>query len=236
MTDTGEPTELEDVIIIGTVAVPGGPKPGGGGGGGTFGGINANELTEEPTAAPDGVWTPEEAEDENARQAECAAKKFGEEVQSLGSRGEEVEHFSVTWKKDGNNVTSEIREATGRNGNMPIGSAVSSTDFNSLSGAYGGIPLSQITGFNHSHAADIYCNGTGLLLQNQRRDNQRPSDNDWDFADALTNSNPGHGLVLYLRDCEGAIRAFPYADNQAYRNGSRPTPDPISPSGCDDAG
>lgn len=215
---------------MGAIAIPGASKPASGGGGsGGSGGVNQHELGEEPTEAPAEAWTPEEAEDENKRQQECAAQKYGEEVASRGSRGNEVEHFSVTWRRDGQNVTSEVREATGRNGNMPVGSSITRDDYNNLSRDYGGIPRSDVTGFNHNHPSEIYCNGSGLVQHDRRQANQRPSLADWNFADAMTNNDPTHGLVLYVRDCEGAIRAFPYANNQGYRNGSIPTPDPISP-------
>jgi hypothetical protein len=187
-----------------------------------------------PPIEPESVWTEEDAEAENRRQTDCAAKRYGEKVRNLGSRADEVEHFSVTWKRDGDTVTSGVREATGRHDDLPVGSAVSSTDFNRLSNDYGGIPLSAISGFNHSHAAEIYCNGSDYQLYRQLEYNQRPSINDWDFADRLTGGNIDHGLILYIRDCEGIIRAFPYKDKIGFKNGSIPTPLPISPDGCDE--
>lgn len=233
---TDEPFPLTDVTVVGTRAVAGAPRGGGGGSGGEVGGTDYDQVGEEPTLPPEAYWTEEEAAAENERQDECAAKKFGERVTARGPRGDEVEHFSVTWKQDGETVTTETREATGQHENLPVGSAVSPGDFNSLSNDYGGIPLSQITGFNHSHAADIYCGGEGIQLYEQQRTNQVPSDNDWLFADEVTRRNVNHGLVLYLRDCEGQIRAFDYASNQDWRHGRLPTPAPIAPTDCPEDG
>lgn len=230
------PTQLTDVIVIGTRAVPGAPRGGGPGGGGSVPETPIRTIDlDAPPIEPESVWNEEDAEAENRRQTDCAAKKYNEKVAALGNRGKEVEHFSVTWKKNGETVTSGVREATGRHGDLPVGSAVSSTDFNQLSNEYGGIPLSEISGFNHSHAAEIYCNGSGYQLHRQREDNQRPSTNDWNFADALTDGNLDHGLILYIRDCEGVVRAFPYKDKAGFKDGSIATPPPISPDGCDEA-
>lgn len=217
--------------MIGTRLIAQGP---GGGAGGGLGepGDEQNEV-EEGNGSGGGV-TQEEADEENKRQDECAAKKFNERVTALGSRGNEVEHFSITWNRDGETVTTGVREATGRNGDLPRGSAVSSEDFNRLSRDNGGIPLSRITGFNHSHAADIYCDGMGLQLDQQRRDNQRPSENDWLFADVLTDGEIDHGLTLFVRDCEGMVRAYDYERNAQWRSGQLGTPPPISPTGCEE--
>ena len=72
MPDPDEPTPVDDVFVIGTRAVLGGPKSGGGSGAGNSGGINQNQIGEEPTGPPEG-YTQEEADEENKRQKECAA-------------------------------------------------------------------------------------------------------------------------------------------------------------------
>lgn len=226
------PSQLTDVIVIGTRAVPGAPRGGGPGGGGSVPETPIRTIDlDAPPIDPESVWTEETAEAENERQNNCAAHRFAEKTKAKGDRSKEVEHFSLTWKKDGNTVSSEPREDTGRYQDLPIGSAVTSSDFNRLAADYAVSPDS-ITAFNHSHAADTYCNGSGLMLVNQQNDNRYPSARDAVFANALIEADVSPaGLTLYVTDCEGNTRGFPYRQDGNYR--SQALPPVITSDACE---
>ena len=78
MTDPQPPsTPIDDVIVIGTRAVAGPLGSGGGGGGPGEPGVEQNEVEDGNGQGPSGL-TPEEAEAENKRQQDCAAKRLSE--------------------------------------------------------------------------------------------------------------------------------------------------------------
>ncbi len=227
MTDTGGTTQLPGVTFVGVK-----PTLGSGGPDDDTGTTPDNrEVADEGTGGVGGV-TQAEVDAEVQRLNTCAADKFDREV-TAKPKANKVEHFSVTFERNGQVLVSETREATGRSGDLPVGSGVTGPEFAQLLQDSGGVPFSDITGFNHSHPAEIYCNASGLQGFEQQRVNQRPSGPDWAFADTITNSDPNHPLVLYVRDCGGAVRAFPYSQKASFLDGSRPTPPPIQPEGCE---
>lgn len=222
------PTNGPGVIVIGTRAVaqiPGGS--GGGGGGPGEPGVEQDEVGDNPGGG--GGLTQEEADAENKRQEERAAKKFKTQLQAEWGRRDR-EFFTFTWIRDGLTRTHEIRP--GLRDRIPFDRFLdAAADF--------GFSLSEITALNHSYPSNVYCDGEGENLFNQTRSSHYSSQNDLDAATYLVNNyqvNPDT-LALYIADCSGAIRGFRYSDREAWtnaRNNRLPPPAEIDPTGCEE--
>lgn len=225
MTDQ-PPSELPGITVTGTRLVftvgPGGGSPG-------DPSHNPEEQNEvgEGNDGPSGP-TQEEVDAENERQKECAAKQYKTQLDTEKRFSKDKkEFFTFTWTRNGQTTTHPIREGSG--------ARIQTADLNAALSEFS-INASNITGFNHNHPADEYCNGSGDLLRSQEIENGYPSVNDWVFADALVGAgaNPDE-LTLFIADCDGVLRGFPYSQKIEFQemfDRKQPPPPPINPENC----
>lgn len=185
----------------------------------------------------DGLWSEEDAEAEAERQNECAAKKLELAIKLPGSNSNWREFFSHTWVARGETRTQAAVEGTG----IPQSPAdqrirlPTRGDFNSARERFG-VRSDGIVAINHNHPRNAYCRVEGVIGDVDDGQNRFPSINDWSYAAELVEggANP-ETLTLYITDCEGETRAFPYVDRVRFSNDrdeKRSPPPKIDPEDC----
>ena len=226
MTDQ-PPNELPGITVTGTrlvfTAGPGGGTPG-------DPSHNPEEQNEvgEGNEGPSGP-TQEEVDAENERQKQCAAQKFATELGQKSERNSK-EFFSFTWTENGQTLTHDIRGGAG--------ATISAADRNAARNEFG-IAFPDVLGFNHNHPNNVYCGSGGLQGQDELYENQFPSEPDWNWATTAVDEFhvPASTFTLFVTDCEGVTRAFPYSEKDAFKDAVErklPPPPPINPD-CPEA-
>lgn len=219
-----EPTELDDVVIIGVRPQPGTPKNNP-----PF--EEQEEIDPYPNPEPGGgggVWTEVEAAAEAERQKECAAQAYEAKLsQEEPGRKRSKEFFSLIWNLSGQTVTHAPR---GGASVRITGVEIQETrnDF--------GISGQDFLGFAHNHPSDEYCPSTGALGFDEERTNAYPSENDWNTIDFFVPEAFRGNVTLFVLGCDDEMRAYPYADRanaERLRDQRSRPPEPINPLNCE---
>lgn len=219
-----EPTTLPGITVIGqrpvfgimTVPTTGGDDN-----------IHQQEVTPEDgtSSGGGGLATPEQVAEEEKRQKDCASAKYKQKLLEKPDRNSK-EYFSLTFVRDGQIATTDLRGGGAQISGPQIAAAMS--EF--------GIGMGDVLGLNHNHPRNEYCDAADSYTRNlQTTANAYPSDNDWNAADAFVNGGADPNFSLYVAGCDGEVREFPYSGRNGYRqdrNAGRTPPPPVQPEGC----
>lgn len=211
-------SEVDPIVVVGKRKRVG-DKPyfgpdGGGGGAGDGGGWDGGS----------GGMTQEQADAENLRQEQCAAKDFHSRLQSMSTRNSK-ESFSFILNRGGNTLVTPPATAGGVK--------ITEVDINPVLSGYG-INMARVVGFVHNHPRNYYCSGPGLTEKSAQEDlNAYPSENDWEAAKKFVElgADPDK-FRMYIVGCDNVLREFPYSNKAHYLSQiqrSRPTrPAPVA--------
>lgn len=200
-----EAADLGTIVVVGVRKKPSEPPM-----------EEMDTVSEDPANSGGGVVSQQDADQENKRQEDCAAKAVGEKIKAkLDSH--EKEYFSHVFTNGDTTAYHPPRGGTG------VG--LSRQQFDSARTEFGISPW-NVRGIVHNHPASYYCDGveynnapfSQAWADRQIAFNQYPSEADWQNAQELVSSgNYSSDLTLYIVGCDGVTRGFHYSEMQNLR-------------------